>query len=151
MNSINHIWGVLCQSSIIDNSTNNLTIFNTLEEIQVEVKPKPGEKIEPGKLIHLPMNFEIISLWQRTNVEKKVICDSQIEIYDSKNKLIQTFTQPFNLDEGKKRFRTILQISGFAVSESGDYSFHIKIREPNQTSFKTVSIIPLEVKIKIEK
>lgn len=151
-NKINHVWSVACQSSVIDGSTNNISIFNTLEEVQIDIKPqKPGEKVEINGPINLPMHFDIISLWHRDNVSKDFIADNQIDFLSPNGKVLQSFTQPFVFKDSKKRWRTKLQVDGLLVDDEGDYSFQVKLREPDQTSFRVVATIPLEVKIKIHK
>jgi len=40
MPEIKQIWSILCESSVIDQETNNITLNNIIEEIQISSKDK---------------------------------------------------------------------------------------------------------------
>lgn len=54
---IDHVWTVLCSHAITDTDTNNLTLYNTIEQVSVLEAPQPGAI--------LGLTFEVVSFWIR--------------------------------------------------------------------------------------
>ena len=60
-------WAVICESSVVDQETNRVSLFNILEEIQV---PEPLEEItEESTLPAAPVKFELFILFARSDLE----------------------------------------------------------------------------------
>ena len=59
---IEHVWSVLCEKSVIDSETNNLSLTNILEEIQISLKEK-GIIDSSEKTV--PINFELVTMWRK--------------------------------------------------------------------------------------
>jgi len=74
---IEHIWSVLCSNSSVDIDTNSLSIFNVVEQLNIQSIPKvvslhnnnssPKEAGQESSVI--PVTFEIVSLFQRQDPE----------------------------------------------------------------------------------
>lgn len=59
-------WAVICESSVVDQETNRVSLFNILEEIQV---PEPLDAItEETSLPAAPVNFELFILFSRSDL-----------------------------------------------------------------------------------
>lgn len=59
-------WAVICESAIVDQETNRVSLFNILEEIQV---PEPLEEItEESTLPAAPVKFELFILFARSDM-----------------------------------------------------------------------------------
>lgn len=144
-----HIWSVLCRRSVIDNETNNISLYDALEEVSVGVKVK--QQVAPiPEVINIAIDYEVVSLWMREDSDSRVQADTEIEIIQPDGKVAKTFPQKIDLPEKMRRFRTRYRINGLTVSTQGTYWFKIKIKETNEKQFRTVSEIPLEIKIQKE-
>ena len=55
-----HVWSLLCRSSAIHKDLNNLSIFDTFEEVTLL-----APILEPAVL---PLNFQMVTLWARTDL-----------------------------------------------------------------------------------
>jgi hypothetical protein len=143
---LKNIWSILCARSIIDKETNNISIYDALEQLEVEVKIKNNEGIPVA--INLPIEYEVVGMWLRENTEKEIKAELIIELFNPKGKIIKTFNQSIEMPAKMKRLRSRLRIKGFTVEMPGGYLFKVKIKEADQVEFRVVSELPLEVHIK---
>jgi hypothetical protein len=60
------IWAVLCQNAVIDKYTNNISLFNIIEEIMVSADV-PQEESGEDFGVGIPVNMELVTLWTRSN------------------------------------------------------------------------------------
>ena len=138
-----NIWSVVCEKSIIDRDTNSITLFNSLEELDINYS---GEgKIKKTKIKNIPISFEIASLWFDENIKNDRKFEIVLEILDPNNKIINKSVQECVIEKGKKRLRIIAKLNGFSIVGSGLYKIIVKYKY-GQT-IKTASEIPLDVKI----
>ena len=73
---IEHIFSILCDSTSIDKYSNSLSIFKVIERIVIYS--------EPEKTIQLPMHFEIISQWMRSDVNNPCTGYARVSLHDPK-------------------------------------------------------------------
>ena len=59
------VWGLLCSLSSIDQKTNNISLFNIIEQLNLPLAYFEQQKKEKRSLI-LPMPYEVILYWRRT-------------------------------------------------------------------------------------
>ncbi|MFH1959092.1 MAG: hypothetical protein ABIJ22_02070 [Patescibacteria group bacterium] len=138
---INHIWTVLCLESVIDNQTNNVSLLNVLEQLEINIAA--GVNFSKDKDLVVPISFELVSLWSRDDTKKKAIDEINISIIGHDGQKIKTLSKKIEIPKGKKRLRSRFRISGFPVKKSGIYYFVLKINNFK----KEIAKIPLEVKI----
>lgn len=148
---IKHIWSVLCRRSIIDSTTNNLTISDVLEELKIDIKVEEKDSANL-KVITLPLEFEVVSMWlkDRKDIQSHLKADCDIEVISPIGKTMQNFAQKIEMPAGMRRMRTILRVIGFAVEDSGEYTLKINIKEEGYKTYKTVAELPLEVSLNKE-
>ena len=58
---IDHVWTVLCSQAIIDGESNTMSIQNVLEQITIHD--------EAGEPVSVPVRYDVVSLWVRTDPE----------------------------------------------------------------------------------
>jgi len=138
-----NIWSVVCEKSIIDRDTNSITLFNSLEELNINYSGE--EKLEKTKIKNIPVPFEIASLWFDEDIEKDRKFEIRLEIFDPNNKITNKSAQECVIEKGKKRLRIIAKLNGLGITDSGLYKIIIKYKY-GQT-IKVASEIPLDVKI----
>jgi len=145
---IKHIWSVLCKESVINQDDNNISIYGVLEQLSVSLSPTKKPR-KPEKL-GVPMNYEVVSLWQKS--EKTQIANAEIEyvFIDPQSKELLKNTQIIKIPKTSRRFRSRIKITGMPLTINGDYTFQIKIKEKGASSFKLVAELPLEIKINLK-
>lgn len=145
---IKHIWSVLCQKTIIDSDTNNISLVDILEQLTANVNIK-DPKNEP-KEINVPINFEVVSFWLKDSAEKVVKADLEIEIIDPEGKVLKKFPQTLKFPPNIRRLRSRLRIIGLVLTVSGNYIFKVKIKDEKRKEYQDVAELPLEVNLKKE-
>lgn len=147
---IKHIWSVLCKESVIDQVDNNVSIHGVLEQLSIVLTPINNSGKLPEKL-GIPMNYEIVSLWQRSKEIESIKGDIEYILLDPDNKELLKNTQRMEIPKTSRRFRSRMKISGLPLSKEGDYTFQITMKEEGTDAFYLVVELPLEVKINLEK
>lgn len=141
-----HIWSILCKKSIIDSDTNNISIFDILEEGTIAFQLKEGLK-KTGEPIAIPLEFELVSLWVSDEKKSEKEIKILIEVYDPNKKKIGSFKRNIPMPENKQRMRTIIKFMSFKFTRAGNYSF--QVRSEHDKKYKLVAEIPLVIKLKV--
>ncbi|HVZ75856.1 MAG TPA: hypothetical protein VG934_01130 [Candidatus Paceibacterota bacterium] len=146
-----HVWSVLCEKSTIDSDSNNITLFNITEQINipkaisVHVGEAPETDQNPQGIF---FNRELVTLWRRdTGAELESFgFDAKIELIDPKGKLLQTmeFSPEF---QHFRRLRTRINWQILPTTLAGEYLFRVLIRDGKD--FEMVSEVPLEVVLNV--
>lgn len=137
-----NLWSILCSKSVVDSTTNQLSLFDCIDEITINFSNSEDIK-KPTK--NIPINFEIVSLWLDEDISQTRKFDYTIDIIDPEGKMLKEITKEAVIEKSKKRLRTIMRISGMAVTTEGKYTFKIKYKEA-KNNFIIVSEIPVDIK-----
>jgi len=76
---IKHVWSILCEKSILDQETNNVSITNAIEQLNLSLKGKP-DKLSLKKGIYIPFNLEIVTFLCTEDVANVIEGEYKIEI-----------------------------------------------------------------------
>ena len=139
-----HCWSVLCNRSLIDKETNNVTLIDVLEQFQFQIK---GDLTPP-----LPWSMELVTLWSRDNLDQKEKRAARVTFFSPSNKVIADVI-PYQVDlTVYRRNRSRLRIEGLPpLKESGQYYFLIELEGDFEDKWTEVTRIPVDVLItKIE-
>jgi hypothetical protein len=144
---IRHIWSVLCSQSVIDAQSNNVSLFNVIEQLTVVMKKTI---IPEGKIPLLPISLELVTLWERGELEQG---GSQghvaVDVLDPTGKRLGG--QDINVDVSvARRCRSKLAFGGIPVTTSGRYIMRVSIREDADDQPRVVAEVPLEVSVAYE-
>lgn len=136
---IEHVWSVLCTKSIIDRDSNNLSLIDTLE--QLNLSPDVEFPAVIGNA------FELVSMWSRSNYDELVRGRARVIV---ENPSSQTRELPeYEIDLwNSRRFRYRINIQGFSLNEPGKFIFHVELLEDGgEGEPVNVANIPLDVRI----
>lgn len=150
---VKHVWSVICSKSSIDKTTNNVSLFEVLEQIQFKVQgPNVMEAKKKAAESHIvaPFSFEIVSLWYRESVTDGKDVDVKLIVSDPKGTPLQEHSHRFSFGEDKKRVRVDLKINGFPVTRSGIYHMMMFRRVAGEAEFDEPIEIPLQVDVNFE-
>jgi hypothetical protein len=135
---IDHVWSVVCGRSSTDRETNNISLFDVIEQLNV-LGPLP----EPAARVALPIPFEVVSLWSRSNPDLAIESRGRVKMIapNGDQAFVQEF--PINLNENP-RMRTQLRSVGFPLLGTGRYIFTVEILRAGDI-WETVARIPVRL------
>jgi hypothetical protein len=132
---IRHIWSVLCEKSIIDHDTNNISLVNIFEQFTIMADPIPDGI--------LPITAELVTLWARDKDMAPSTSKQRLSIIDPEENIIKEIIMDIDLTKASHlRCRAILK--GLPVSKSGDYLFRIEYLG-DQDNWISVALVPLSI------
>jgi hypothetical protein len=137
---IRHIWTVFCSSSAIDRDTNQVSLFDIIERIKVDLigPPPAGEKIV------IPSRCQVVTLWTRAQqgepdsgtTRLRLIAPGGQELLKSENEV--------DLTEYALR-RVRINLAGLPYIGNGQYRFVIDIKFEDE--WKVVAEIPVQLDV----
>ena len=139
INNVEHLWTIACRSSSVDQQTNLLSMFDILEEFNVDIQLEKETEV-----LNIPFQLELVSLWRKFN-NKEENLEIEIEFIDPNRKRLAILSYPLNLPADKKRMRNKLAINGIAVTISGTYVFAIKVKNQDTSKFVEVEEVSIEI------
>src|SRR3990172_12916422 len=116
---IDHVWTVLCSRSVIDIETNNVSIQDVIEKLNIPGDPKPDG------LLAIP--FEIISLWARSDPKHPDQGVERIAFITPSGKSTVVAESPINLSAAE-RHRNRVKFPGLPIAEEGRHFFQIEFK-----------------------
>ncbi len=135
-----HLWSIICERSSIDYESNNLSLFNCLEQLQVTIDKS---KQKDGEQLIIPLAFQLFSLWE---LENETMIELTIEVVDPDGSIINSLEAPFPIKGSFKRFRSRINIPGLPITISGRYLMRLK-RKLQDNEFKVEAELPIEISV----
>jgi hypothetical protein len=132
-----HIWSVLCESSIIDKESNNISLQTVREQITVHSEPIPGGIV--------PVHMELVSFWCRSIPDEPAVDNARLTLLKPSGEPISTTNIVINLTEAD-RSRNRIIFDGFPAEEPGRYIFLVEQSVNND--WKQVARVPFSVYFK---
>jgi len=133
---IDHVWSVLCSHAVIDRDTNNVSIHNVLEQLNVVGEPAPD--------LAIPIAFEVVTLWARTTPDIAAQGTERVTMIDPQENSTTLSTLKINLAETERtRHRVIGR--GLPASQPGRYRFRVDMQLEGEIEWRQVAVVPLTV------
>jgi len=137
-----HIWSLLCSRCVTDKVSNNVSLFEVLEEIHLP--PGVAEKKGGGIEVIAPMPADWVTLWARSKKEEPETVLVKDTILSPSGKILGEKEYSINLQENS-RSRAIRRVPLPPSDKSGVYRFRTQVKDEEQKSWRRVSEIPVEV------
>lgn len=145
---IAHQWTLVCRNSSIDQK-NLISLFEILEDYNVDIKLKNNKTLPT--ILNVPTSFQIVTMWSKNELGSiEVKSEVEIEYIDPNKKILGTFHYDLIIPDNKKRFRNIVTVNAVGVSTSGQYTFRVKKREPQEKDYKVVGEYHFQIKVNKE-
>ena len=151
--SVEHVWSLICSRSTIDSETNNLSLFNVIERITVNIPVEAIEKakISKAKGFLTQIDFEVVSRFRKITENKIVAFDVRLRLLSPDSRILMTSVeQRIAMREGIKNMRVRNRFNSLPVEKSGDYMIVVDIKEVEEAHYAEVGRIPLEILVNIE-
>ena len=138
---VRHVWTIGCRKSLIDSDSNILNLMEILEKITVGLQK--DVTLNKDIKINIPINFEIVSFWQKLVADKAVKGKAKILMLSPSGKELLDLPIEFDVPKNKKNMRTILKINTFPFVGAGLYK--IIMFEKDENAFVQVAEVPIEI------
>ena len=134
---ISHVWSVLCRTANIDDATNNISLQEVVEQINLI---GDGKKL-PG---NASVDIEIVSLYSRTDLDKPAKGEARWSMESPSGKMVST-KERIEIDlTHYRRLRSRTKIRLLPIDMPGLYWFVGELRQDGD-EWERVARIPLEV------
>lgn len=143
---IQHLMTTICQSSAVDTDTNSLSLFNIIEEINVNLKPLNNQLIDQKEKKSIPFPFELVSVWTKL-IDGDVSSEIKFSLIDPLGEVIQEIPHNLEIKSTHQRMRIRIKVNGIVVTKPGQYFYLVELKSKN--GFTEVSKIPLTIKIPV--
>ena len=118
------LWAILCQSSVVDKQTNNISLFNVIEEIQI-VGPSGGSVQKDARLdLIAPRVFDLVIMFARSDFESPEKGKGRVRMKGPEPFSKEGLPQEFEVDLIEHpRYRMIVKIPGIPITGKGTHQF----------------------------
>lgn len=136
-----HIWSVLCRQATVDKATNNLSLLDVVEQLNVRVgSPKPGYMV--------PFESALVSLWSRDDLAIPETHFARLRLRAPDGSITEGSTLKVNLMQ-TARSRWIARHSTIPITTSGLYEFLVEVQNDQTQEWHQVASTPLQVIISV--
>ncbi|MES2668755.1 MAG: hypothetical protein V4644_03660 [Patescibacteria group bacterium] len=114
-------WIIVCGSSTVDGDSNNISLLNVFDEIQIGIPENelklPGQKAAPHPL-------EAVVLWEREEGSVGPIgFPFSVDYTDPSGKVLVSMSGEVKMEETHKRFRARFKLNAVPFTDAGEYKF----------------------------
>jgi hypothetical protein len=131
---IDHVWTVLCTQSITDRESNNLTLLNVIEQINV-LGPVPGP---------IPIQLELVTLWVRSEPDRPTRGRGRVRVVAPGGTQLAENEYEIDLTQFE-RIRNQGRIQGVPFSGPGRYLFVVSLQQEDEQDWQDVARVPLQI------
>ena len=145
--NIRHEWSIMCTGISVDKETNNLTLFNIIEQIQLPKQNllQSGEGAQKKSTI--PLAFYLISMWRRSEINTPLKGAVEIQLTDPQGKTTQTGSYKIEFAGTIERLRSWIQWVGLDVDRSGLYALKVFFKEDGKNQPEPMGETYLSIEI----
>ena len=136
-----HVWSILCQQSSIDQETNLISLFNAIEELNINLDK--ANALENNLLISVQL--QLVSYWVREEALAEETLTVRTELVNPEGKVLNSFDNKLTIKAGVLRFRHRNNIQGLTISGPGRY--YLRLVEIKDGKEILLAELPLDVKV----
>ena len=134
---IDHVWTVVCSHSVTDRDSNNVSIFNVIEQINITGEPKPQGVV--------PIRFEIVTLWARSDFDEPARGRARIIFISPSGKKVKLSEERDIVLSKYERLRARQFVQGLPVREPGRHVFQVELQNEGENRWRKVASVPLKI------
>ena len=146
---IKHLWSLICGSTAIDRVSNNISLFNVTERLNITINKDDITKIGQRD-ITIPINLEIVNQFEILSEIKKF--EVRLDLLDPSDVCLTKTEHKIEMPDksNAQNIRFIVKISKIKITSSGKYYISVNVREPGEKEFEEIYKIPLRIDILVK-
>lgn len=149
-----HAWTLFCGSSSVDAENNSLSLFNLVENINVEmvINDQQMQIYKEKGWYAVPLNLQLVTKVQRENMNTDVKFNASYKIFDPNNKEIgKEFGNEVIFPKGIDSIRIRNIIADFPLTVSGLYRLTFNLTSLTAKDSVTTGEMFTKINIDIKK
>jgi hypothetical protein len=137
---IHHVWSVLCERCIVDAQSNNMSLIQVTEQLNVS-----GDRVRGGEQAVVPVSLELVGMWERGDYREPETGRAQLRLLDpSGTQLVGPVGISLDLTE-HVRCRSRVGMSGIPITGEGRYWFVVEQQRDPSDEWAEITRVPLQV------
>lgn len=134
-NQFQGLWAILCKSASIDQQSNQLSIFNIVENTTISKSPTPitplSKLTEFTQKTQVKLEHNLVVQFERlfSESDEEFTTDIELKVTDPDNEVTIKNELPFTFEKGKNRMRIIITLDSLVVTKSGKYTYFISAKD----------------------
>lgn len=134
-----HLWTIFCSSTSVDGRTNNLSLFEILEQVQIH---SPLDSQWPRKI---PLNGSVVSTWIRDDIDEPEKATSQLIFVAPNGDSLFEGESEIDLTQSSRN-RLIVEFQGLNIAGPGVHHFQVYVGD-TEGEWSLVFELPLDVDV----
>ncbi|MDZ7957061.1 MAG: hypothetical protein RMY34_03995 [Aulosira sp. DedQUE10] len=131
------LWAIICGQAILNAETDNFSLIEILQEIELPIIDAPNE-------FFFPIDFDLVVSWERMNQESDL--DSFIlTLRSPSDQILLQATHSLKFSEGSISNITVFHFNGIPISSPGYYTFKIAIPPEQNEEAQIVGSVSLNI------
>lgn len=135
---VNCLWAILCEQSIINEETGNISLIEVIDELEI---PHPPESKE---VLILNFDFELVTFWQKNADDQENEYIFRLSIIAPSGKVLLQGEQVVTFNGSAKSFLK-LKFAGIPITAEGSYGFRIELPKNDKTEWENIKVVSLQV------
>jgi len=133
---IDHVWTVVCSHAVIDKDSNNVSLHNIIEQLNIKAEPRPDGA--------LAIPFEVVTLWQRADYDTPCQGRQRLSFLTPLGEELGSFEADINLSTSRRQ-RNRMRFQHLPAREAGRHVFQVELRNEGENEWRKVAAIPIEL------
>ena len=119
-------WSIIAESMAIDRDTNNLSLFNIIEQAQIPEPPELSDTSNGDTLPAVPLKLVVVTLFSRSEPDQGERKEVRLVVAMPNGRVAETPLR-FDVDlESAARNRTRINVGTLPLAGQGEYLFRIE-------------------------
>jgi len=136
---IHHVWSVLCERSFLNKETNNLSLIEAVEQINVALPVAAAEATK-----EVAVSLELTSLWSRADLAVGAFGHARLVVWTASGARRIGSETLIDLRE-YRRWRMRSTMTSFPVSGPGLHWMAYELKLSDEETWREVTRLPVEV------
>lgn len=133
---IDHVWTVVCSRAVIDRESNNVSLQNIIDQINIRGEPIPDSVVA--------VQVEVMTSWVRADFDVPSQATTRLTFLSPSGNVLGSFESDIDLSE-YERFRARAKFGGLPMPEPGRYTFRMELKNKGGSEWHEVATIPLKI------
>lgn len=146
---IKHIWSLICTSTAVDKISNNISLFNVIERLNITITKDDIVKIGQ-KTVPILINFEVVNQFEILSEINNF--EVRLDFLDPIGNCLMKTEHKLEIPSNNKtkNIRFIVKVNKIKITTTGKYNISVNVKEPDKKDFREVYKIPLSIDISLK-